>query len=109
MNDNANSKAKSSDQRNQKPLKVIRVGAIAASIWRRQTPTGFEYLDFSLSRSWKLKSGEKEGYSQNFFENNEEALVEVIAEASRFIREHELHANVSAQARNGAEAPSAAA
>ena len=29
-------------------------------------PTGFEYLDFSLSRSWKLKSGEKEGYSRAF-------------------------------------------
>ena len=69
-----------------KPMKVIRQGAIAASIWRRQTSTGFEYLDFSLSRSWKLKSGEKEGYSQSFFEGNEEAIVEVVAEACAFIR-----------------------
>ena len=61
-----------------KPLKVIRRGAIAASIWRRQTPTGFEYLDFSLSRSWKLKSGEREGYSQSFFEGNEEAIADVV-------------------------------
>ena len=43
----------------QSAVKVIRRGAVAASIWRRQTPTGFEYLDFSLSRSWKLKSGKR--------------------------------------------------
>lgn len=70
----------------QQPVKTFRRGAVAASIWKRQTPTGFEYLDFSLSRSWKLKSGEKEGYSQNFFEANEEALNEVISDACRFIR-----------------------
>ena len=72
----------------QKPLKTFRVGAIAASVWQRQTPTGFEYLDFSLSRSWKLKSGEKEGYSTSFFHNNEEALVEVIQQAAAFILEN---------------------
>lgn len=69
----------------QAPVKVIRVGAVAASIWRRQTSTGLEYLDFSLSRSWKLKSGEREGYSQNFFDHNDEALFEVIHQACRFI------------------------
>jgi len=89
MSTNENGKTKSTEARNQKPVKVIRLGAIAASVWRRQTSTGFEYLDFSLSRSWKLKNGEKEGYSQSFFENNEEALFEVIHQASRFVREHE--------------------
>lgn len=84
-NNETNDKKKAS-QRNQGPVKVIRCGAIAASIWKRQTSTGFEYLDFSLSRSWKLKSGEREGYSQNFFEGNEEALFEVVNLASRFIR-----------------------
>lgn len=80
------SNKKNTSQRNLSPVKVVRCGAIAASIWKRQTSTGFEYLDFSLSRSWKLKSGEREGYSQNFFEGNEEALFEVINLASRFIR-----------------------
>ena len=70
----------------QKPVTVIRNGAIAASIWRRQTSTGFEYLDFSLSRSWKLKSGDKEGYSANFFDNNADALIEVVERASQFIK-----------------------
>lgn len=70
----------------QKPVKVFRNGAIAASVWKRQTSTGFEYLDFSLSRSWKLKSGEKEGYSSNFFHSNEDAIVDVVEQASEFIR-----------------------
>lgn len=70
----------------QQPIKVIRNGAVAASIWKRQTPTGFEYLDFSLSRSWKMKTGEKEGYSQSFFERNESALLEVVSQACDYIR-----------------------
>jgi len=77
---------KRSTRKNQDPIKTIRRGAIAASIWRRQTPTGFEYLDFTLSRSWKLKNGQKEGYSQCFFDRNEEALVWVVHEACEFIR-----------------------
>lgn len=77
----------------QKPLKTFRVGAIAANVWQRQTPTGFEYLDFSLSRSWKLKSGEKEGYSTSFFHNNEEALIEVIEQATAFIVENTVPAS----------------
>jgi len=90
-----NSSKKSASTRNQAPVKVIRVGAIAASIWKRQTSTGFEYLDFSVSRSWKLKNGEREGYSQNFFDNNEEALFEVINMASRYIREEQAEDMVS--------------
>ena len=77
----------------QKPLKTFRVGAIAANVWQRQTPTGFEYLDFSLSRSWKLKSGEKEGYSTSFFHNNEDALIEVIEQATAFIVENTVPVN----------------
>ena len=76
----------------QKPLKTFRVGAIAANVWQRQTPTGFEYLDFSLSRSWKLKSGEKEGYSTSFFHNNKDALIEVVEQAAEFIVENSVPA-----------------
>ena len=85
MSDETTSKKK---RETQKPLKTFRVGAIAANVWKRQTPTGFEYLDFSLSRSWKLKSGEKEGYSTSFFHNNEDALVDVIKQAAAFILEN---------------------
>jgi hypothetical protein len=68
------------------PINVIRNGAIAASVWKRQTSSGFEYLDFSLSRSWKLKNGQREGYSQNFFESNADAIKDVIERTCQFIR-----------------------
>jgi hypothetical protein len=83
-------KTKTDKKNGQKPVETIRNGAIAASIWKRQTSTGFEYLDYSLSRSWKLKSGEKEGYSSNFFPGNEEALVDVVQRATDYIRENSI-------------------
>jgi len=70
----------------QKPVKTVRRGAIAANIWRRQTQTGFVYFDFSLSRSWKSSAAGREGYSNNFFADNEEALNEVVRETSEEIR-----------------------
>ncbi|MDZ4852072.1 MAG: hypothetical protein SGI77_22520 [Pirellulaceae bacterium] len=68
-----------------KPIKMVRHGAVAASIWKRQSPSGFEYYDFSLSRSWKAKSSGKEGYSPNFFITNEEDLSAVVKEAATWI------------------------
>ena len=68
-----------------RPVKTIRQGAIAASIWKRQAPSGFEYFDFSLSRSWKTKNTGKEGYSNNFFSDNGEQLAEVIKETANWI------------------------
>lgn len=76
-----NSKKKSSV----KPVKTIRHGAIAASIWKRQAPSGFEYYDFSLSRSWKTQSTGREGYSPNFFAGNIAELQTVIQEAASWI------------------------
>lgn len=67
-------------------VKTFRRGAIAANVFRRTAPGGFEYLDFSLSRAWKTPAG-KEGYSQSFFPHNDEALLAVIAEACDWIRE----------------------
>jgi len=46
---------------NAKPVHVIRDGAIAASIWLKQSPTGYYYYDYSLSRSWKSASTGKTG------------------------------------------------
>lgn len=68
-----------------KPVKTIRHGAVAASIWKRQAPSGFEYYDFSLSRSWKTQSSGREGYSPNFFAANAEELHATIAEAASWI------------------------
>ena len=65
-------------------VRTFRSGAVAANVFSRQAPGGFEYLVFSLSRSWKT-SNSKEGYSQSFFANNDEALHAVIDQACDFI------------------------
>lgn len=70
------------------PAYVVRKGAIAASIWGRQSPSGYRYYDFSLSRSYKSMSSGKEGYSTNFFDRNKEDLKEVIEKATAWIIEH---------------------
>ena len=64
------------------PVKTIRHGAIAASIWKRQATSGFEYFDFTVSRSWKTTSTGKEGYSSSFFVRNADELHAVIQEAA---------------------------
>ncbi len=76
---------KEQDGESTDPVHVIRKGAIAASVWQRQSPSGYAYFDFSLSRSWKSLSTEKMGYSKNFFESNETDLIEVIQKASAWM------------------------
>ena len=78
-------KKKSDEGEGVDPVHVVRRGALAASIWKRQSPSGFAYYDFSLARSWKSMSSEKMGYSKNFFETNQVELVEVIQQASAWI------------------------
>jgi hypothetical protein len=70
-----------------KPIRVFRAGAIAASVWQRQTGTGLAYFDFSISRSWKSSTSGKEGYSANFFPQNADALTDVVRQASDWIVE----------------------
>jgi len=86
-----------------KHVKTCRLGAVAANIFVRQAPGGFEYLVLCLSRSWKT-SGGKEGYSQNFFAKNREALHTVIDEACDFIDEETRGAD-SAEKDTPAKAP----
>ena len=83
-----------------KPEITIRRGAVAASIWKRQAPSGFEYYDFSLSRAWKAKSSGRDGYSPNFFADNEEQLSVVVKEASGWIAERHADLQASNTARN---------
>lgn len=71
------------------PIHTVRVGAVAASIWRRQSPAGYVYFDFSLTRSWKSLSSGNTGYSKNFFARNQQELVEVIEQATAWITQHE--------------------
>lgn len=74
---------------NETPVHTIRAGAVAASIWQRQSPAGYVYFDYSLTRSWKSLSSGNTGYSKNFFSKNQQELLQVIQQASQWIAEHE--------------------
>jgi len=67
---------------------TVRQGAIAANIFRGNTPDGFTYLFFELSRSWKSQSTNREGYSKKFYDRNADALQSVITMAAQWIQEH---------------------
>jgi hypothetical protein len=95
MSDENTTPKKASSKAGTKPVETIRKGAIAASIWYRQSPAGFPYHDFSLSRSWKSLSTGRDGYSDNFFAKNEPELVEVITLVSKRISE--LDASLEAE------------
>jgi hypothetical protein len=69
------------------PAHVVREGAIAASIWKRQTNTGHQYYEFTLSRSWKSTTSDRTGYSPNFSDKNKAALCQVVEAACAWIAE----------------------
>lgn len=89
-------KKKKGEEKDANLVKTVREGAVAASIWRRQSPTGFPYYDFSLSRSWKSMSSGKTGYSQNFFGRHRAELLTVIervtADIGRLEAAHQMQA-----------------
>ena len=74
-----------------KPVKTFRNRGIGASVWQQSSQDGFEYLDFTISRSWKAKSG-KEGYSNRYFSVNRAELHKTIDEVCDY-----LDAQASAQ------------
>ena len=69
-------------------VKTIRDGAVAANIFRGNTPDGHTYLYFELSRAWKSLTGHRDGYSRKFYDRNSASLQHVIAEASAWIKAH---------------------
>jgi hypothetical protein len=89
LKESRNSKAGASDG-TADPIHVIREGAVAAAIWKRQSPSGYSYYDYSLSRSFESLSSGKTGHSKNFFSRNQHDLVKVIETASKWITEREV-------------------
>lgn len=81
-------KGKKSTKKSNSYVTTIREGAVAANVFRGQTPDGHAYLYFSLSRSWKSAAGNREGYSDRFYDRNEEAIQRVVALVCAWIREH---------------------
>lgn len=98
MTEETETPKKASSKAGTKPVETIRKGAVAASIWYRQSPAGFGYYDFSLSRSWKSMSTGRDGYSDNFFAKNEAELLEVIARVTKRIQELETGLAATKQA-----------
>lgn len=78
-----------------KPAHVVRQGAVAASIWLKQSTTGYYYYDFSLSRSWKSVATGKMGYSNGFFERHRDDLIQVIMGATAWIEDKVAHATTT--------------
>jgi hypothetical protein len=92
-------KTKDADSAGMDPVHVVRHGAIAASIWQRQSPSGFAYYDFTLSRSWKSQGTGKAGYSKSFFAANKDNLLAVIDETTAWIAARaDVHADGAAPA-----------
>lgn len=64
-------------------------GSVAAAIWRRQLPSGFSYLDFSLIREYKSLSTGNTCCSKNFFVRHQAELIQAVQLATRWVAEHE--------------------
>ena len=71
------------------PVHTIHAGSVTASIWRRQSPAGYVYLDFSLTRSFESLSSGNTGHSKNFFSRNRHELTQVIEQATTWIEQQE--------------------
>jgi hypothetical protein len=69
-------------------ITTIRDGAVAANIFRGMTPDGHAYLYFSLSRSWKSATGNRQGYTDRFYDRNGAAIQNVVAKACAWMRDN---------------------
>ena len=94
MNDKIEAKKKKTSLA-ETPVHTIRQGPVAASIWQRQSPSGYAYYDYSLTRCWKSMSSGNTGYSKNFFSRNQQELFAVIEKATQWIASHESPADAS--------------
>lgn len=75
----------------QKPIRTFRDGAVAASVWLRQSTAGIFY-DVTFSRSWKNDDTGTFGYSQSFSDYHLEPLAELAREAAVWIAEQKASA-----------------
>ena len=75
----------------QKPIKTFRDGALAASVWLRQTSAGVFY-DVTFSRCWKSEETGTFAYSQSFSDYHLDALAELAQEAAVWIADQKANA-----------------
>jgi hypothetical protein len=73
----------------QKPAHTIRCGEVTASIYERQSNSGFTYFDYSLGRRWLCASSRREAHGTSFFLKNERDLIEAVRAVSAWLRERD--------------------
>ena len=71
----------------QQPLHTIRCGEITASIYRKQSNSGYAYMDYDLARHFVSLGTGKETQGSTFFPKNLRDLKQAAEEASNWIRE----------------------
>lgn len=69
----------------QKPVHVITVGGLVASIYLRQAPSGYAYYAYSIKRSYRSLTTNNQIYSTDFFAENRSDLTTCISQASIWI------------------------
>ena len=69
------------------PVKVIRAGAVLASIYRGSTPDGIPYLYFELEREATAQNGKKTA-NRKFIPHHAEQIQRGALAASEWMREH---------------------
>ena len=94
MNDKQESKKKKHIS-SEIPIHLIRSGSVTASVWRRMSPAGYEYFDYSLARSWQNLSSGNNSCSRNFFAKNRNELMAAIDQVTQWITEQEISARKS--------------
>ena len=71
----------------QQPEHTLQVRDVTATIHLQQSHCGHQYYAYTLSRTWTSLGTGKQARGGTFFESNQQALVEVIAQASEWVRQ----------------------
>jgi hypothetical protein len=87
-------KKRSTNEDGQKPVHVISVGSLVASVYLRQAPSGYAYYAYHIKRSYRSLTTGSQIHSTDFFAENRSDLLAVITQASLWI------VNESGQARD---------
>jgi hypothetical protein len=71
---------------NRKPVHQITSGECTASIFLRQSNSGYSYYDYALTRNWSSRNTNRQAAGSSFFEHHERDLIDVIQKATTWLR-----------------------
>jgi hypothetical protein len=69
----------------QKPVHVISVGSLTASIYLRQAPSGYGYYAYNIKRMYRSLTTGNQIHSTDFFADSKADLIAVATQASQWI------------------------